>query len=299
MITVIGGANVDVSARALSEVRGGDSCPSSVMVSCGGVARNIAQDLSVMGYEVKLLTAVGDDVFGEMIIQECQHVGIDTTDILRVKKAGSGTYLCFNDSEGEMVAAAADTDVINKITPAWLRKKLRVINSSEAVVADCNLSHEALMFLIDNVRVPLFVDGVSVGKSRRVIEALNHSECKSLYCLKVNKQEALTLTGSECVEDATQSLLTEGIDNVVITLGAEGALLAQGRSVVRKVAKPVSKIVNTTGAGDAFLAAVVSGTLKGLSANKILALALATAKKILTTDRPSLTKKNKKNNIQQ
>ena len=138
------------------------------------------------------------------------------------------------------------------------------------------------MFLVDNVRVPLFVDGVSVSKSRRVMETLRSSARKSLYCLKVNKQEALTLTGSECVEDATQSLLTEGIDNVVITLGAEGALLAQGRSVVRKVAKPVSKIVNTTGAGDAFLSGFCYGLFHDYSFRDCIAFGNLTGGKAVT-----------------
>jgi thioredoxin reductase (NADPH) len=89
-----------------------------------------------------------------------------------------------------MIAAVADTDIVNHLTPAFLGPRLEEINASAAVVADTNISSEALQFLIDNCTAPLFVDTVSTAKAARLVRALQHSSSRRLHALKLNLIEA-------------------------------------------------------------------------------------------------------------
>ena len=77
-VCVIGGANVDITAASAKAFRVGDSNPGKVHVSWGGVGRNIAHNLVLLGDEVELLTIFGGGVFGPVIVKACRDIGIGT-----------------------------------------------------------------------------------------------------------------------------------------------------------------------------------------------------------------------------
>ena len=70
-VVVVGGVNVDIGGKSHSPLVSSDSNPGTVRVSLGGVGRNIAHNLSLMGTDVRLLTAYGDDVHGQRIAASC------------------------------------------------------------------------------------------------------------------------------------------------------------------------------------------------------------------------------------
>ena len=146
-ITVIGGANVDLSATLSDAFIAADSNPGKVQIGFGGVARNIAHNLALLGHEVQLMTMFGGDEFGKLLAGSCREAGIDIALSERAEDRRSGTYLCINEAGGEMIAAVADTDVVGLITPDWLAERLEAINGSEIVVVDTNISVEALQYL--------------------------------------------------------------------------------------------------------------------------------------------------------
>ncbi|MBQ1737533.1 MAG: hypothetical protein II040_04770, partial [Muribaculaceae bacterium] len=193
-ITVIGGVNMDIAAALTAPFIPADSVPGQVTLGCGGVARNIGHNLRLMGHEVKFVSAFGGETFGEMCWRECEAVGLDLTLSERCKGMRNGLYLCVNDQTGDMIAAVADTDIISQITPEFLDARMADINRSSLVIADTNISTEALQFLIDHCTAPLMVDTVSTAKAPRVIKALQQSEAQRLHSLKLNLIEAQAVT---------------------------------------------------------------------------------------------------------
>ena len=171
-VTVIGGVNMDISAALTAPFVPADSVPGQVTLGCGGVARNIAHNLLLMGHEVNFLSVFGGETFGEMCWRECQAIGLDLSLSERCEGMRNGLYLCVNDLTGDMIAAVADTDIVDCITPDFLQSRIDVINRSALVVADTNISVQALQYLIDHCTAPLFVDTVSTAKAPRVIKAL-------------------------------------------------------------------------------------------------------------------------------
>ena len=263
LISVIGGANMDLSATLNDAFIAADSNPGHIDVGYGGVARNIAHNLALLGARTQLLTIFGGDLFGGLLHDYCKRQGIDVHLSERESSQRSGIYLCLHNHGGEMIAAVADTEAIRLITPDWLAKRIGDINMSDFIVADTNVTEDAIRWLMENVTAPLFIDGVSSTKAHRVVNALRKCKLPYLHTLKLNLKEALAVTQTTTYADAAQALLNLGVEHVYITLGADGVYC---RNAAEEWLFPVlpGEIVNVTGAGDAFLAGVVYAHAKGI-----------------------------------
>lgn len=169
-----------------------------------------------------------------------------------------GGYMYINNQKGETIAAVSDTSITDLITPKFLEERLTDINNSDYIVADTNIPTESLQFLIDNSIPPLTVDAVSTAKAPRIIEALQLSKKHRLRALKLNLKEAQAATGCDTVEAAADALTSMGVEQVYITLGSDGVYCSDGNQKVHYDA-PITKVVNTTGAGDAFVAGIIHG----------------------------------------
>jgi pseudouridine kinase len=262
-ISVIGGANVDLSASLNDAFIAADSNPGHIDIGYGGVARNIAHNLALLGTKVQLLTVFGGDLFGGLLHDHCIQQDIDVHLSERISNLRSGVYLCINNHGGEMIAAVADTECVRAITPEWLTKRNGEINTSDYIIADTNITEDALRWLMENVTAPLFIDGVSTTKAHRIVNALTNAKLPYLHTLKLNLKEALAVTNTSSYAEAAQALLNLGVAHVYITLGSEGVYARTAAEEWLFPALP-GDIVNTTGAGDAFLAGVVFAHAKGI-----------------------------------
>jgi len=259
-ITVIGEANIDIFVQPI----GGNTLheatrictPSHISFHHGGVARNIAHNLCLMGHDVRLMTVFGNDDYAAHLIDDCKTIGMDLSLSTQFQEAKSPIFLSFNDAEGNMQSAHSDIELNNRMGLDWLKGKIDQINRSEIVVADTLLTSEALSYLIDQVQVPLFLDAVSPQRALRIAEALKQSKKKRLSVLKCNFAEAQTLTNIKEPMDAAKALSAKGIKDVFLTLGAEGVIYSS-TSETRHFSALPSKVVNVTGSGDAFLAGIV------------------------------------------
>ena len=129
-------------------------------------------------------------------------------------------------------------------------------------MADANIPEESLRYLADNLNVPLFVDPVSTVKAAKLRPILS-----KIHTLKPNCMEAALLSGVnlddlENLPKAADKLLELGVHRLFISLGAHGVYAAMGD---RRLLLPnlPGNMVNTTGCGDAFMAALAWAYLEG------------------------------------
>ncbi len=261
---VVGGANVDIGGRSRAPLVAADSNPGTISLSLGGVGRNIAHNLRLMGPDVKLLTAYGDDMNGAHLEHSCAQLGIDLKYALKRRGETTSTYLYIADPAGEMVLAVSDMAICDRITPQYLADNMSVLRSARVVVADTNIPKESLEYLVKNCTVPVFVDPVSTAKAEKIRDLLPY-----IHTLKPNKLEAELLSGIPIrekadVQRAARKLLDEGVQRVFISMGGEGVFAADREEQVWIDVVPGS-MVNTTGCGDAFTAALVWAWMEGLS----------------------------------
>ena len=260
---VVGGVNIDIGGTARAPLVMGDSNPGAVRFSLGGVGRNIAHNLSLLGVDVRLLTALGEDLWADRIEGSCALLGIDLTGSLIVPGQSTSTYLYLAGPEGDMALAVSDMDIYEQLTPAALEPKLPWLHQAQVLVLDANLPAETIDWLCDQATVPVFADAVSAAKAGRLRNALG-----KLHTLKPNRLEAELLSGVAIHDErslfrAADALLETGLKRVFISLGADGLLAADADTRLRLSAAR-GEHVNTTGCGDAFLAALVWAQLRGL-----------------------------------
>lgn len=280
-VAVIGGANTDVFGLAAAPVIPGDSAPGTVRISPGGVGRNVAENLARLGCDVRLVTAVGEGVEAEALVAECRRLGID----VRVAPAPGlpcPRYVCIVDHAGLPVAGVSDMRAIECLVPEAVERFRLAIDGADAVVLDANLPDATIAWSCEQWRDrPVMADAVSVSKAVRLGRCL-----AGMHTLKANVDEAAAITGT-AVGDlvrAAEELLSRGVRRVILTDGARGALLAEGDSTVPFEAIPVHA-ANATGAGDAFMAGVVYGTVAGFDPRRTLAFAAAMAAFALESER--------------
>jgi pseudouridine kinase len=257
-IVCIGAANLDRKLRALGPLAMGSSNPARQDEAFGGVARNIAENLARLGAPAALITALGNDASGRGLQAHAEMLGIDTSGTLRLDGVSSGTYTAVLDQRGEMTMALADMALYDALTPEFLASRQPQRAGAALVVADLNLPLETVAALLDEAargRVPLVLVGVSQAKMARLPHNL-----EGLRLLIVNEGELATRSGRPLktpadFAEACAQLQAQGAVDVIVTRGAEGVLYTTADGVERLAAAP-ARVVDVTGAGDAFAAAV-------------------------------------------
>jgi pseudouridine kinase len=275
-IAVAGGVNIDVGARSAGRLRRKDSNPGCVRTSLGGVGRNIAHNLSLLGVETELLAALGGDDYARAVAASCDALGIGLSHALRVPEARTSAYVYVSDEDGDMAVAVSDMAICERLTPDFFAQRLDLLNGAALVVADTNLPAASLTFLAERLRVPLFVDPVSAAKAEKLAGLLPR-----LHTLKPNAVEAELLSGVPVVDRnsarrAARRLIDLGVKRVFLSLGKEGFLAAAEDETVWQPA-PEAKVVSTTGAGDALMAAIAWAYLRGENLTRTAALGAAAA----------------------
>ena len=261
-VTVVGGVNVDIGGRPEAALVARDSNPGAVHSSLGGVGRNIAHNMALLGLDVRLLTAFGDDLNAQKLAASCGELGIDISQSPVIPGGRTSTYLFINDERGDMALAVSDMEIYRHLTPQALAQRHKLLDASQVVVIDTNIPEESIAWLAENCAAPLFADPVSTAKAVKLKPVLG-----KLHTLKPNRLEAellsgVPITGEASLNKAADALLETGLRRVFISLGAEGVFAADHSGRVQLPCLP-AELVNATGCGDAFMAAIAWAYLRG------------------------------------
>jgi pseudouridine kinase len=258
---VIGSAGLDVVVRARKELRSGTSNPGKFRVSPGGVARNIAENLARLGEEVILLTAVGDDDQGSQILEQTRVCGVDISQVIQTPEYPTGSYLAILDAQGRMHMGMDDMSVISSLRPEDIESKEDLFDSAAAIFVDANLSEQTLhkaITIAHEKGVPVAADPTSANLAPVFCNFLDR-----LWLLVPNESEAEMLcphpvphADRDQAIDAARHLISEGVDIAIVTMAEFGVGYASADSSGHVPALK-TEIVDPTGAGDAFTAAVI------------------------------------------
>lgn len=284
-ITVIGESNIDIAVVPQSEPMKNGCTPSQIRFHHGGVARNIAHNLCLLGHEVNLMTVFGGDDFAKSLIEDCKSIGMNLSLSSQYKDERSPIFLSFNDESGNMKSAASDIALNDRLDLDWLTSKMDAVNQSDLVVADTLLSADALSYLMDHCEAPVYIDTVSPGKAKRLSEVLKKSKHASVFALKCNLAEAVALTGKNDAIEAIKGLNSKGINHVYLTLGSDGAIHCS-ESVVTAYPALHEKVVNVTGSGDAFFAGIIHANTVGIYGKEAVIFGLKAAQHNIKSEAP-------------
>ena len=274
----VGGANMDIHGRPKNAIVMHDSNPGHMNSSAGGVTRNVCENLARLGADVRLISAVGDDVYGEMIRRECAAAGIGLSELCIAPGCTSSTYISILDEHGDMLVALSDMTVLQEhLTPDYLSQRTALLQNAAIVTCDPCLPERTLVRLLDlcEGHTPVYVDPVSTAYARVLAPHIGR-----FHTAKPNVLELEILSGQRIESEASlrvagERVLDMGLKRLLVSLGSEGCLyMDQSGAVLRRKLRPVEQMVNATGAGDAFMAATIYSTLCGFDAEKTLHYAL-------------------------
>ncbi|WEH17825.1 ribokinase [Streptomyces sp. VNUA24] len=253
-LLVVGSANADLVIGVERRPGAGETVlGSDLAVHPGGKGANQAVAAARLGARTALLARVGDDGHGRLLLDSQRAAGVDTAGVL-VGGAPTGVALITVDPSGDnsiVVSPGAN----GRLTPEDVRAADALLRASRVVSAQLEIPLETVVEVVR--RLPEGTRFVLNPSPPRELPAEVLAACDPLI---VNEHEARVIVGGEpagspAPEDWARALLALGPRSVVVTLGAEGALVAGAEGSVRVAAVAVDA-VDTTGAGDAFTAAL-------------------------------------------
>ena len=257
-VVCIGGANIDRKLRTLGRLQMGTSNPSVQVEAFGGVARNVAENLARLGLPTQLISAVGDDAAGSALLAQAASVGLSVRDTWVAPGAATGSYTAVLDESGQMVLGLAAMPLTDQLTPQFLECSSAGRARARLTVLDLNLPASSVAFLLKEAREhgrALVAVAVSEPKMDRLPPDL-----RGLQCLILNRGELRTVL-PEAKDDAEAFALLHGrgVQQIVLTQGAGGAICSQAGEAMRHLPASAVEVVDVTGAGDAFAAGVCAG----------------------------------------
>ncbi|MER5340233.1 ribokinase [Streptomyces mirabilis] len=251
-LLVVGSANADLVIGVERRPAAGETVlGSDLVVHPGGKGANQAVAAGRLGARTALLARVGDDAHGRLLLDSQRAAGVDTAGVL-VGGAPTGVALITVDPSGDnsiVVSPGAN----GRLTPEDVRSAGSLLAASRVVSAQLEIPLETVVEVVRNLAPgSRFVLNPSPP---RALPAEVLAACDPLI---VNEHEARVIVGTDLgdsPEDWASALLALGPRSVVITLGARGALVASAEGSARVPSVKV-ETVDTTGAGDAFTAAL-------------------------------------------
>jgi ribokinase len=252
-IAVVGSANIDLTTFTDRFPKPGETIFGQKFdLGFGGKGANQAVAAKLCHADVSMVACVGSDLFGPATIENFKKLGIDVTHVRQVEGMSSGVAPIFVDPNGQnrilVVKGANDT-----VKPANVDAANEMLKKADCIVLQFEIPLETVYYTIAFARK----NGVRCILNPAPGQAVDHRALAGLDYFVPNESEAETITGMRVrnLEDAkkcAEKLVGEGIRRVIITLGANGSLLAGPQGSEHLPAFPV-KSIDSTGAGDAFI----------------------------------------------
>lgn len=253
-IAVVGSANIDLTTFAERFPKPGETIFGQKFdLGFGGKGANQAVAARLCGADVFMVARVGSDLFGPATIENFRRMGIDPTHVKQVDGVSSGVAPIFVEPNGQnriLVVKGANDEV----KPADVDAAGDVLKAADCIVLQFEIPVETVYYTIGFARK----HGIRCILNPAPAQPVDIAALRDLDYFVPNETEAETITGMpvKSVDDAKQcagKLVQGGIRRVIITLGANGSLLATRQGSEHVPAFTV-KSVDSTGAGDAFIA---------------------------------------------
>lgn len=276
-IWVIGSINTDMVVKADRLPGPGETVlGGEFLMNPGGKGANQAVAAARSGSAVAMVGCVGHDVFGDKALAGLKAEHIDCSHVYQVDSSASGVALISVDENGEnhiVVAPGANSS----LSPQHVEQSFNHIPDNALIMLQLEIplataSHVLTLARQKNCRVIL---------DPAPAKELPDTMFKDLFLITPNQTEAAMLTGidiedSNAAKTAAQQLLEMGANNVALTLGRQGAILATAQGI-EHIAAPTVNALDSTAAGDCFNGALATALIKGAALSEAIEFACRAA----------------------
>jgi len=262
-IVVIGSSNTDMVIKADHLPGAGETIlGGSFFMNPGGKGANQAVACARLGGRVTFITKTGNDVFGRQSVQMFEEENISTDFVFADAKHPSGVALITIDKNGENCIAVASGANAN-------------LNASDLKTAQHEIESASIILIQLEIPIATVEYALDIAKTKAITTILNPAPASKLSdellskvsIITPNETEASMLSGIKVTDiisakEAALLIQKKGVDIVIITMGASGALILDGE-LFTMVAAPIVKAEDTTAAGDVFNGALAVAISEG------------------------------------
>ncbi len=280
-VLVIGATLLDTKGKPVAGLAPGMSNPAEIRSTRGGTARNVAENLARLGAEVLLISAVGDDTTGRQLMIQTAEAGVNLDYVEMVAGHNTGSYIALLEPDGLLSVALDDVQVMGTIDAAYLNRQRTLFRDASMIMFDGSLSETAMQMVVKLAkehRVPLCADPSSARLAYKLRPYLS-----DLHLVVPNEIEEAALCEVDFQgHDPTTSLalarrlVVAGVTNVVVTLSDYGLDYATADEM-GYIPPTHTRMVDSTGTGDAVTAAILFGMLNDLQTMEAIRLGAAAA----------------------
>jgi ribokinase len=252
-IAVVGSANIDLTTFTDRFPKTGETIFGRKFdLGFGGKGANQAVAARLCGAEVFMVARVGTDLFGPATVENFVRLGVDVTQVRQVEGVSTGVAPIFVDAGGHnriiVIKGAND-----RVTPAVVDEAAALLKTVYCIVLQFEIPLETVYYTVRFARE----HGIRCMVNPAPAQAIDVGQLDGLDYFVPNESEAEAIGGVPVrgVDDAkrcAERLVALGIRRVIITLGANGALLAGREGMEHVPAFPMTS-VDSSGAGDAFI----------------------------------------------
>ena len=273
-VFVVGSINQDFVLKVERRPKPGETVTDAVLSTHnGGKGANQAAAAALLGASVALLGRVGDDGFGDPLVRALEEKGVDTALVGPAPGSSTGTAFITVTKDGENAITVAP-GANRRLTPEDVDAARGEIGAAAVLVVQMEVPRECVARAVE----------VAGGVGTRAILNLAppfevpRTVLENLDPLVVNEHEAAFLLGDsvegvEAALAAASNLLALGPKSAVVTVGADGAVFAE-EGDAGHVPAPETEVVDTTGAGDAFVGALAVRLARGDSLRQAVGYAV-------------------------
>lgn len=265
MIVGFGSAHIDILATVTGDPKTKDRI-GKVAMDIGGTGGNVAINCAALETQTRFVTALNGSAHSRIIVEHLEKAGVELL-VLEDRALPMAAFVAQINPDGEMDSAISCMPVESvQFEESFI---LQALEDASLVFADCNLSIaslEQLAALCVEQEVPFFLAAVSEEKAMRAVAVLRGGAVAE--ALFLNRREAEYIKAHIAQESPKKWVRSKVMEDmvlaemlqckVVITEGAEGAILVDGNRVYRIQAPQVGEVRSLLGAGDAFMAGALT-----------------------------------------
>jgi ribokinase len=278
MIAVLGSVNMDLVLRVPRFPAPGETLSGTEAATyAGGKGANQAVAAARLGADVRFFGKVGDDAFGDRLLSESGGSGVDVESVERELDCASGLASIWVNEAGENAITLAP-GANGRVDESYLLRHLETICSADILLLQLEIPIETIAQLLR--RLPK-------GRPIAILDPAPAQDLSQLPLSRIdiltpNEHELRLISGKDSVEEGAFQLIDRGVNNVICTLGAQGAIWFSADGAMSHFSSPEVEVVDTTAAGDAFNGALAwalqTSSLEDAIAQAVIAGALATTK---------------------
>lgn len=250
----------------------------SVLMTHGGVARNVAEDMANLGVQVELVTMLDDDALGREARARLHAAGVKLTHAVSTPEKGMGMWLAVFDEKGDLAGSVSHMPDAAPIERLLDERGEEIIRGCRGIALEIDLSErvsERVFGLAKRFEKPVYAIVANMSVILRRPDLMAQTACVILNEIEAGRlfgRELRALSPEDMLAVVSEAAPAMGIQSIVVTMGVRGALYLDAPSGLRGICpSAASCVVDTTGAGDAFFSAVVEALSRGMRLDKAVA----------------------------